>query len=548
MGETQGMKPGAVLLGGMYKIERVLGQGGFGITYLATDLSLDRLVAIKEFFPKDFCDREATTSHVTLGTKGSGELVNKMKVKFLKEARNIAKLSHPGIIKIHAAFEENNTAYYVMEYIEGGSLSERIKRDGPLSEAKAVEYITKVGHALEYVHERKINHLDVKPANIMVRRGDNEPILIDFGLSKQYDAEGNQTSTTPTGLSHGYAPIEQYNAGGVKEFSPQADIYSLGATLYYLLSGVVPPQATSLIADPLTFPQSIPSGLVPVISKAMSLNKKERYGSVQEFLKELSLTMEKSTIRPKETIDDTVFPEAEIKKQNDPKALHSSNEKKTDSTSRKRFVWLFLAGVVFILVCVILISKSCGNTDSVQSGVPVDSMENISTPDNSEKENEPSVVEKENVSIEQKKEDKLEAKVETPEKNKSVAPDKKGSDESSSVTNGSSTSEDTSEDEIYASADQQPEFPGDLTTYLRENIRYPATAQENGIQGRVICSFVVNKDGSIVDVKVVRGVDSSLDKEAIRLIQNMPNWRPGKLGGKAVRVKYTLPVVFRLTN
>ena len=92
-----------------YRIDRVLGQGGFGITYLATDLNLDRKVAIKEFFPKDYCGRETVTSHVTLSTQNANEFVNKLKSKFLKEARNIAKFDHPGIIKIHAAFEENNT-------------------------------------------------------------------------------------------------------------------------------------------------------------------------------------------------------------------------------------------------------------------------------------------------------------------------------------------------------------------------------------------------------------------------------------------------------
>jgi formylglycine-generating enzyme required for sulfatase activity len=370
--EIQGMKPGAVLLGGMYKIEKVLGQGGFGITYLATDLSLDRLVAIKEFFPKDFCDRDATTSHVTLGTKGSEEFVNKMKTKFLKEARNIAKLSHPGIIKIHAAFEENNTAYYVMEYIEGGSLSERIRRDGPLSEAKAVEYITKVGHALEYVHERKINHLDVKPANIMVRREDDEPILIDFGLSKQYDAEGNQTSTTPTGISHGYAPIEQYNAGGVKEFSPQADIYSLGATLYYLLSGVVPPQATSLIADPLTFPQSIPPGVVPAISKAMSLNKKERQSSVQEFLEDLSVIPAGGGVEKQQRVvtEDTVFPEENKPKTAEkPKVDVMSKKDEEGAKDNVRLKWILSLLAAAVMVGVIyLIGGKIGQGSSNNQG------------------------------------------------------------------------------------------------------------------------------------------------------------------------------------
>ena len=139
--------------------------------------------------------------------------VSRLKAKFLKEARNIAKFDHPCIIRIHAAFEENNTAYYIMDYIEGHSLSEMVKRFGPIPEEKAVSYIKKVGEALEYVHRHHMNHLDVKPANIMVRDSDGKPILIDFGLSKQYDSEGHQTSTTPTGISHGFAPMEQYNDG-----------------------------------------------------------------------------------------------------------------------------------------------------------------------------------------------------------------------------------------------------------------------------------------------------------------------------------------------
>lgn len=270
-----------------YRIERVLGQGGFGITYLATDLNLDRPVAIKEFFPQDYCDRELTTSHVSLGTQSSADFVNRLKVKFLKEARNIAKFDNQGIIKIHAAFEENNTAYYVMDYIEGESLSDMVKKNGPLSQEKALKYISQVGKALTYVHDQKINHLDIKPANIMVRRKDDNPILIDFGLSKQYDSSGNQTSTTPTGISHGYAPMEQYTDGGVKEFSPQTDLYSLAATLYYILSGVVPPQATQLIEEDLTFPETIPPRLAAIITRAMAPKRKDRHESVMEFVEQV---------------------------------------------------------------------------------------------------------------------------------------------------------------------------------------------------------------------------------------------------------------------
>ena len=286
----------ATLRGGTYRIDRVLGQGGFGITYLATDLSLDKPVAIKEFFPKDFCDRDATTSHVTLGTTNTSELVNKLKAKFLKEAKNIAKFNHPNIIKIFAAFEENNTAYYVMEYIEGVSLSEMVKRKGCLAADVALNYVSQIGSALDYVHSFRINHLDVKPANIMVRKSDNCPILIDFGLSKQYDSIGHQTSTTPVGISHGFAPGEQYRAGGVREFSPTTDEYSLAATLYFILSGVVPPEATKLIEEDLIFPDSIPTDYITPISKAMSSARKDRYPTVRDFVSALSVNIEDTTI------------------------------------------------------------------------------------------------------------------------------------------------------------------------------------------------------------------------------------------------------------
>lgn len=300
----QTLTPGVLLNNGTFRIERVLGQGGFGITYLAFDTSLDRKVAIKEFFPKDYCDREGATRHVTLGTQNAAQFVNKLKAKFLKEAKNIAKFDHPGIIKIHAAFEENNTAYYVMDFIEGESLSAMVKRSGPLPEAKALKYIEQVGRALEYVHTHRMNHLDVKPANIMLLKKDDEPILIDFGLSKQYDSDGNQTSTTPVGISHGYAPMEQYNDGGVKEFSPQTDLYSLAATLYYILSGIVPPQATRLADEDLTFPSSIPSKFIESISKAMSSGRKKRHESISEFIKEINEAVqhESEDTRTEETI------------------------------------------------------------------------------------------------------------------------------------------------------------------------------------------------------------------------------------------------------
>lgn len=378
---TTTLKAGTILRH-TYKIERVLGQGGFGITYLAIDTSLDRKVAIKEFFPKDFCDRDETTSHVTLGTKNTAEFVNRLKAKFLKEARNIAKFDHPNIIRIYAAFEENNTAYYVMEYIEGESLSAMVKRSGPLPEKRALGYIEKVGEALEYVHASKINHLDIKPANIMVRMSDDTPILIDFGLSKQYDSEGNQTSTMPPGFSHGFAPMEQYNEGGVKDFTPQTDIYSLAATLYYILSGVVPIQATRRNDEELTFPDLIPQNLVAVISKAMSPGRKGRHETIREFLDKIRIGADGNPTIEAETEIEIKVPhrqETTAKKSEHKHGSYPVMHKKPDSSQisktsksdsgvkpKSNKKWYFLGGcAAAAIILVILVFREPSGTSDI---------------------------------------------------------------------------------------------------------------------------------------------------------------------------------------
>ena len=198
----------SLLQGGKYKIERTLGQGGFGITYLGEHVALNRKVAIKEFFMKEYCERDKETSHVSLGTSGSRELVERFRYKFMKEAQTIAALDHPHIIRIYDVFEENGTAYYVMEYHGNGSLSDYVKMCKCLDEKEALQYIHQIADALDYIHKRRMNHLDVKPGNVLLSdRG--EVVLIDFGMSKRYDEEGKETSTTPVGISHGYAPLEQ---------------------------------------------------------------------------------------------------------------------------------------------------------------------------------------------------------------------------------------------------------------------------------------------------------------------------------------------------
>ena len=280
------LKSGTQLQGGRYRIIRTLGRGGFGITYLAEHTMTRRNVCIKEFFPKDYYKRNGDSDVISLSSDGFAESMNGYKAKFIKEAQTIATFNHPNIIPIHDAFEENGTAYYVMDYIEGKSLSDVVKRNGALDEATAVGYIRQVADALNYIHERKVMHLDIKPGNVMLRSKDNSAMLIDFGLSKHYDAQsGEATSTTPIGVSHGYAPIEQYQDGGVKKFSPETDIYSLGATLYYLITGIVPPQATAIGKGGIdNIPNRLSPGISHAIKQSMNYWKEDRPHSIKEFL------------------------------------------------------------------------------------------------------------------------------------------------------------------------------------------------------------------------------------------------------------------------
>ena len=282
------LQPGSTLQNGKYEIQRVLGQGGFGVTYLALQQGLNRIVAIKEFFMENFCVRNADTHHVTIATEGSRELVERYRNKFLKEARNIAKLEHPNIVSIIDVFEENSTAYYVMKYAQNGSLDGKVKREGHLSEAEATRYILKIANALRFVHQHKMTHLDVKPANILLSDND-EPWLIDFGLSKQYDAKtGEQTSSTPLGYSPGYAPIEQYMAGGAGTFSPESDIYSLGATFYKLLTGATPPDASTVANEGLPVQELKAKGVsqktIYAIFQAMEHLRKDRLHDMDSFI------------------------------------------------------------------------------------------------------------------------------------------------------------------------------------------------------------------------------------------------------------------------
>lgn len=346
----QQLKSGSLLQGGKYKIEKVLGQGGFGITYLAIQELLDRKVCIKEFFFKEYCERDEATSHVTLGTQSNREMVERFMNKFLKEARTISQLHHPNIIQIYDIFKENNTAYYVMEYIEGESLADMVKRQGALPETKAVEYIRQTATALEFIHLRSINHLDVKPSNIMVRKEEDKVVLIDFGLSKQYDVQGAQTSTTPVGISQGYAPMEQYNAGGVSTFSPQSDIYSLGATFYKLVTGTTPPQAIDVFNEGLPeLPAYLSSSTVATIKRAMQPGKKKRPASIAALMTFLDGTNNDHADKEETQV---IVTEPILTPKSQPEPIKPDVQSVSQQKTSKDWLWPLIVGVLAALAVI----------------------------------------------------------------------------------------------------------------------------------------------------------------------------------------------------
>lgn len=232
---------GHLLQQGKYKLTGEVGKGGFGITYKGiwyTDVKgklgairTEVPVCIKEYFFKDYCYRNAETLAVEIHSETGRTLFDKFKEKLIKEAKILSKVNHKHIVRVLEVFEENHTAYIAMECISGCSLKYMLEKEDRLPEDRALTYIHQIGEALQFVHEKNILHLDIKPSNIIIDQ-QGAARLIDFGVSKRYDVEEQETSTTMLTLSKGFASIEQYDNEGTLNFSPCPDVYSLGATLY----------------------------------------------------------------------------------------------------------------------------------------------------------------------------------------------------------------------------------------------------------------------------------------------------------------------------
>ena len=334
---------GYILQKGKYKIAQVIGQGGFGITYKGfwtTEVkgSLGAMrteipVCIKEYFFKDYCSRDPQSLIVRVHSDTGKLLFNKFKEKLIKEAKILSEVHHPYIVNVLEVFEENNTAYIVMEYIAGSSLKDKLSKEGVLPEPLVLRYIKQIGEALAFVHQKNILHLDIKPSNIIIDRNNNAR-LIDFGVSKRYDIQEEETSTTMLTLSKGFAAIEQYDSEGIQTFTPCPDIYSLGATMYNLLTGKIPTESILRATRPLEKPSALNPHISPkveeVILKAMEIVPTDRYQSVREMLDALDLSDEDLSSHPLDpSPQDTTNEEETTLLPSEPKAVSDKEEEET---------------------------------------------------------------------------------------------------------------------------------------------------------------------------------------------------------------------------
>ncbi len=278
---TYYLPAGTLLQQGRYRIDQKIGEGGFAITYKGFDLTHSRVVAIKENWPEK-SSRQG--KRIVWPSKITPQERQKQIQEVQNEANRIKKCIHPSIVTVYESFEENNTAYIILSFIEGNSLSKLLKEQGTLREAHINRYFIQVAEALKIVHLQKILHRDIKPDNILVNKQDI-PVLIDFGAAREFIADKTQTHTQI--VSEGYSPLEQY--GSRAKRSASTDLYALCASMYELLTGELPASATERMAtETLVPPRQLVPNISPiteqVILTGMKMRVEERFQTADELI------------------------------------------------------------------------------------------------------------------------------------------------------------------------------------------------------------------------------------------------------------------------
>lgn len=283
----QQLQQGATLQNGKYRIEKVLGQGGFGITYLAMRMDTGSQVAIKELFVQGINDRKG--NDVTISNPVYIQSFSHQKEKFSKEARRIHNIDNPHVVKVYDSFEENGTAYYTMQFVEGYSLGKLLKKT-IFSEEQSKDILIQLLDALSIIHSQNIWHLDIKPDNILLDNKGNV-ILIDFGASKHIEQNGTLTTSSSLAMTPGFAAPEQMQ-GDISKFGPWTDFYALGGTLYTILTKNNPPSFADIISEEshaFSFPSNVSDQIRKLITWMMEPNRNKRPQDTKEIKQKLSI-------------------------------------------------------------------------------------------------------------------------------------------------------------------------------------------------------------------------------------------------------------------
>jgi serine/threonine protein kinase len=335
-----------------FEFHRVLGYGGFGITYLGWNIALDIPVAIKEYLPTDLATRRSDQSVVPQSSQAASDFQWGLE-RFLDEARTLARLQHPNIVRVHHFFEAHSTAYIAMDYVEGEDLSAYLTRKETLGEDELKGILYPLLDALEVIHQADFLHRDIKPGNIVLRDSDGSPVLLDFGAARQ--AIGAKSRSVTSIVTPGYAPIEQYSSRGRQ--GAWTDLYALGGVCYRALTGQVPDDATDRMRqDPLVSVAErcagqASSAFLSAIDVALSVDEADRPQSVGAWRGAL----EAEAAEAQELGDDSV--ETEKDEVDDATIARRVEQDAPPSERQKRFPYKRLAAVLGIVALLVVGGK-----------------------------------------------------------------------------------------------------------------------------------------------------------------------------------------------
>jgi TonB family protein len=522
-------------LHGKYRIATVLGNGGFGITYLAEHEGLAKKVVIKEFFDSENAYREVPFA--TLQYRKAEAFAYGLS-RFEQEAQLLAQFEHGNIVRVQDCFRENGTAYFVMPYYEGETLAAFLNRNGgTLDEESALKLFRPIIDGLNEAHRKGILHRDIKPDNIYLVQtefGGLNPILIDFGSSR-YEAAQHTKGLTALVTPH-YAPIEQYSATGNQ--GKWTDIYALCATLYKCLTGKTPPEATERAVGTTLPLQHLSPKLATILEKGLSFKPEERFQILENLVDVLYLNKIVVSPKPVEVQQVTKFLEYE--------------EPESDNSGKVIYGAILIAALWFILFLIAELSSLSIVAEQNKEEM-LNQQFNTSEP---KSELNQALADEGDLATGKSRNVPLDKEPETVYNNPSGA--YAGDFDDYTLQNEyeksykaplyeappSPTYNEPYSGQIFEVVERMPEPIGGIGA-LQSQIVYPEMAKRAGISGRVVVQFEVSESGIVSNPVVLTPVGGGCDEEAVRVISNAI-FTPGMQKGKPVKVKMSIPIRFRL--